>query len=91
MVAVFVLKRMCGLPSERAHATAISIMLPLTIVSVIIYLINGSVQWDGLIYVAPSLLAGSLVGAKVLGKINALWLNRIFSILMLAAAVWMII
>ena len=91
IVAVFALMAFTGYEQARAHATAISIMLPLTAVSALIYVCNSAVDWSALLYVAPSLTLGSLLGAKLTGKLSAKWLNRIFSALMLAAAIWMLL
>ncbi len=91
MVAVVALMALTGFPQARAHATAISIMLPLTAVSALIYACNSAVDWNAVLYVAPSLTLGGILGAKLTGKIPEKWLNRIFSVLMLAAAVWMLV
>ena len=90
MVAVFALERYCGLEPEHAHATALAVMLPLSVVSIIVYLFGNKVEWGSLPFVAPALLIGSFLGAKLLGRLNAIWLNRIFSALMLAAALRML-
>ena len=91
MVAVFALRSFAGCEQARAHATAISIMLPLTAVSALVYVCNSAVDWSALLYVAPALTLGSILGARLTGKLSAKWLNRIFSALMLAAAVWMLL
>ena len=91
MVAVAALKLICGYDEAEAHACAISIMLPLTVVSAAIYIMRGNVDYGALLYVAPALTAGAFIGALLTGKLNARWLNRIFCALMLFAAVWMLI
>lgn len=91
MIAVFALTRFSNYEQARAHATAISIILPLTAVSAAIYSLNSAVSWEALLYVAPPLALGSFLGARLTGKLSAKWLNRIFSFLMLFAAVWMLV
>ena len=90
MVAVLTLNKLCKMPAQKAHATGICIMLPLTVVSIAVYLFNNAIQWDMLPWTTPAFFIGGLLGAKLLGKLSKLWLNRIFSILMLVAALWMI-
>ena len=90
MVAVLTLNKLCKMPAQKAHATAICIMLPLTVVSIAVYLFNNAIKWDMLPWTTPAFFIGGLLGAKLLGKLSKLWLNRIFSILMLVAALWMI-
>ncbi|MEG1548407.1 MAG: sulfite exporter TauE/SafE family protein [Clostridia bacterium] len=91
MVAVIALKDMCAFPAEKAHASAISIMLPLTAISGAMYAMQGNVDYRALLFVAPALTLGGFVGAKLVGRLKRLWLNRIFSALMVASAIWMLI
>ena len=87
MLAVVVLERMSKLKSSEAHATALLIMLPLSIVSIIVYLIRGAIQFDFVPIVTLGVLPGSFLGAKLLGKMRSVWIDRLFSLLMLAAGV----
>ena len=87
MLAVVVVERMSKLKSSEAHATALLIMLPLSIVSIIVYLIRGAIQFDFVPIVTLGVLPGSFLGAKLLGKMRSVWIDRLFSLLMLAAGV----
>ena len=89
MVAVAALKKFCKMDTKCAHATAISVMLPLTFVSGLVYALNNAVEWEVLLYVAPPLFVGGILGAKLTGRLKSVWLNRIFGALMIAAGVWM--
>ncbi len=85
MIAVYALRKKEKLTRDKAHATALVVMLPLSIVSICVYFFLGHVDWQVVPFVAIGLLPGSLLGAKLLGKISTKWLRRIFSISMLAA------
>ncbi len=85
MLGVVVLERMQGLSREKAHATALIVMLPLSIVSIIVYLLRGTLEWNIAPWVALGLVPGSFLGAKLLGRLKGVWINRLFCILMLAA------
>jgi len=87
-VAVLALER-AGLTPRQAHATAISIMLPLSAASGIVYAAGGGVDWHALLWVAPALTAGSWAGAKLTGRVKSKTLKLIFGIVMLAAGGWM--
>lgn len=87
-VAVLALEK-AGLTPRQAHATAISIMLPLSLASSIIYAMGGGVDWHVLPWVAPALTVGSALGAKLTGKIQGKTLKLIFGTVMLAAGAWM--
>lgn len=90
LLAVPTLKRFGGLEQQQAHATALLAMLPLSLVSIVIYLLRTPFDWHNIPFVAIGVLPGSLIGAKLLGKLSGKWLNRIFCILMLAAGIRML-
>ena len=87
-VAVLALEK-AGLNPRQAHATAISIMLPLSAASGVVYTLGGGVDWRALLWVAPALTVGSAVGARLTGKMQGKTLKLVFGIVMLAAGGWM--
>ena len=91
MLAVVVLERLCQLESEKAHATALMVMLPLSIVSLFVYFLRGSLSFDVVPAVALGMLPGSYLGAKLLGKLRSVWIDRLFSLLMLAAGIRLVL
>ena len=91
VAAVIALEKLCDLPPQRAHATAIGIVAPLCAVSSVIYLAGGRMDWAPMPYVTPTLFLGSFFGAKFLGKLRGVWINRIFSALMFAAGLGMVL
>lgn len=80
-----VLERLQGLTTERAHATALMVMLPLTVISITVYLLRGSIEWGNVPWVALGMLPGSFIGAKLLGRLKSIWIDRVFCLLMLIA------
>ncbi len=86
MLAVPLLKK-AGLRQTHAHATSISIILPLSLVSACLYLALGSVKLAAAWPFMPAGIAGALVGAWLLPKIPTHWLRRIFGVFLLWAGV----
>lgn len=77
MVAVPLLER-GGVEANRAHATSVAIMLPLSAVSAAFYLWDGKVTFaDALPYI-PGGIVGSIVGVLLLRKVRPELLRRIF-------------
>ncbi len=72
-----------------AHATAIAIILPLSIVSAFIYKNNVVTNWNIIIYVSLGGIIGGYIGSKLLNKISPKWLHRIFGIFMIITGVRM--
>jgi len=91
MLCVPTLSYIVGLSEKKSHATTILIMLPLSIASFIIYLINGYMQFDLLWTTGLGFVVGGLVGAYLLKKINNNILKIIFSIIILAGAIWLLL
>ncbi len=89
MLAVPALKY-SGLSGKEAHENAVAVILPLTLLSAILYIINGKVALsDALIYI-PGGLIGALIGTFLMKKISNVWLTRIFGGFMIFAGVRML-
>jgi len=76
---------------HKAHATAISIILPLTLISAFFYVMNNYTDWWLTIKVTLGGIVGGYIGAKLLGKCPANLLRKLFAAFMVVAAVRMIL
>ena len=90
-IVVPCMEKFLDVNTHKAHATAIAIILPLSIISIFVYMKNIDIQWKEAALVSLGGLAGGYAGAKFLGKTSGKWLHRIFGICMLAAAVRLIL
>ena len=70
---------------QKAHATAILIILPLSLLSGIIYATYVNVNMTILYSVGGGVIAGGVLGAFALSKFSSKWLIIIFSVLMAIA------
>lgn len=77
--------------NHEAHATALAVILPISVISSIIYYRNGIYAWDIIYKVALGGIMGSVLGSMLLGKLSSHWLRKIFSVFMILAAIRMII
>jgi len=75
---------------HKAHATAISIILPLTIISTFFYFKNNYVDWNITWKVIIGGIAGGYVGAKLLNICPENILRKIFAGFMIFAAIRML-
>ncbi len=71
---------------HKAHATAISIILPLTVVSACLYVSNNLVNWEITLPVMLGGMAGGYLGAKLLNICPANVLRKIFAVFMILAS-----
>ncbi len=76
--------------TKTAHATAIAIMLPITVVSLIVALVVNGIDIVQSIPIVLGVFVGGIIGSYLLNKLKAQWVTIIFSIIMLAAGVKML-
>ncbi|MBQ8588106.1 MAG: sulfite exporter TauE/SafE family protein [Clostridia bacterium] len=91
MVVVPCLENKFDVEPQKAHATAIAVILPLTLVSIIRYMSFSNVEPKLLFTACAGGALGSFAGAKLLKRFSSKVLKRIFGIFILAAAVRMVI
>ena len=80
-----------GIEDYKAHATAISIILPLSIISTLIYFKNNIIRFDIVAVVVLGGVFGSFIGAKFLKKIPTQILRKVFGFIIIITALRMII
>lgn len=90
MIVVPMLAFLVGLESKKAHATALIIILPVSIVSGLMYAVFGNFRLDIGIPVTVGVVAGGAAGAFLLKKLPPKWVVLIFAAVMLAAGVKML-
>lgn len=89
-IAVPAMVLLLGAEEHKAHASAIAIILPLTIVSAYFYISNGFVNWSITIKVMLGGMLGGYIGARLLSKCPPNLLRKIFALFMIIAALRML-
>ncbi len=89
MIAVPLLKG-TGLSEKEAHATAILLILPVSVLSFIVYATGGYFEGGVAIPTAVGVLFGGLIGAKLLQKLPVKWVGVAFALLQAFAGVWLL-
>lgn len=74
------------LEEKKAHATAIALILPLTILSAFIYIPKTEVPWKMVIFLIAGGLLGGYLGASLLNRLSGKIIHIVFGIFMLIAA-----
>lgn len=90
MLVVPILSYLYGLSAKKSHATAIMIILPLCMVSAVVYAIKGSYDYSIFPATIVGVVAGGIAGALLLKKANNVALRYVFYFLMLLAGLKMI-
>ncbi len=89
-IAVPALVFILGLDQHKAHATAISIIFPLSLISSFLYFRHGVLNLKIAGIVALGGIIGSYIGAKNLKKVPNNILRKTFGVFMIIAAIRMI-
>lgn len=90
-IAVPSMVLLLGAEEHKAHATAIAIILPLTIVSAFMYISGKFIDWPLTLNVTFGGVIGGYLGARLLSKCPTNLLRKIFGAFMIIAAVRMIL
>ena len=83
MVLVPLLTARCGLDQRRAFATSVAVILPLCVLSSVIYLFRGALDLTPALPYLAGGLAGGFLGGRLFQKLNMDWLRRAFALLIL--------
>lgn len=83
MILVPLLVRRCGLSQRKAFATSVAVILPLCILSSVIYTLRGGMDWSAALPYLTGGLIGGWVGGRVFKRVNMVWLRRAFALLIL--------
>lgn len=89
MLCVPLLSGPLGEPTKTAHATAMLIILPISVASAITYVSGGIFDLSLCLKVGIGVLAGGIIGAVLLKKLNSTVVAIVFAIVMAAAGVRM--
>jgi len=76
--------------THKAHATTVAVILPLSVLSAVVYTYGVDIDWRAVLWVSVGGIAGGLVGAKLLSRLAGKWLNILFGLFLAAGAVRML-
>ena len=77
--------------TKVAHATAILIILPISLVSGVIYALKGAFNFDIFLPCLIGTVVGGVLGTFILSKLKSDIITAIFSVVMIVAGVIMIV
>lgn len=80
-----------GVEEKQSHVMSLAVIFPIAIVSAFLYSSGGYVELGKTLWVSGGAAVGGIVGALFLKNIKTKWLNRLFTLLMLASGIWMLL
>ena len=91
MICVPLLQNIIKLPEKKSHATTLLIMLPLSISSLVVYLLHGNLPLIDAVQIGSGFVIGGIIGACILKKISNKWLGYVFSIIIIIGGLKMLL
>lgn len=83
MILVPLLTRWAGLEDKKAFATSISIIAPLCVVSIVVYCIQGNMDFMQALPYLIGGFVGGLIGGKLFKKVPAKFLHRALGLIII--------
>lgn len=83
MLLVPLLTEKCHLEQQKAFASSVAIIFPISFVSATIYLFRGELSLQTAFPYLLGGLFGGFCGGKLFQKLNMRWLKRLFALFML--------
>lgn len=87
MIAVPILENLKKIENKKAHATAIAVIFPLSVISAIIYSANFELDWVIIAVLSATVTIGGIFGSIFLKKLSGKVIRVIFASLMLVAGI----
>lgn len=91
MVVVPLLNKLFKLEQKKAQATALFVILPISLISTIVYMCFNSINFATGWPVMLGIVAGGIIGATLLNKLNNNVVKGIFIFFMLLGGIGMLI
>ena len=91
MLCVPLLEKALKTETKKAHATAIMIILPISIASGVAYIFNGYADWGATAVSSIGVTAGGALGALLLSKLKSVWVGIVFAVLMIVAGLKLLV
>lgn len=91
MVVVPLLTKMFKMEQKKAQATALFVILPISLVSTIIYMVYNSIDFASGWQVIVGIILGGIIGANLLSKLQNKVVKGIFIVFILVGGLSMLI
>lgn len=91
MICVPILEKVLKIESKKSHATALAVMLPIALFSIIVYVLRVPLDWQMFGTVGAGFVVGGAAGALLLKKLSGKIVRITFILVVLAAGIKLLI
>ncbi len=93
IIIVFIVSKLFNAQGDKnaAFATALCVMLPVSLLSVALYSARGDMNMSGFgVFILPAIIGGA-IGGFLLGKLKAVFVKRLFAALVVISGILLIV
>jgi len=80
-----------GLTQHKAHGTSLAVIVPIAIISAVVYALRGNMNWVLVAEIGSASVAGSIIGAKLMMKVPAPRLRQLFGVYTIAIGIFLLV
>lgn len=80
-----------GFGPHRAHATSVAAIVAAAAAGLSPFAAGGDVEWQAIPILFAGGALGAVAGARLLGRVSAVWLTRAFVVLLLISAARLVV
>ena len=91
IILVPIMTGLLWLDQHKAHGTSLIIIIPIAIVSTVVYAQRGDIDWVLTVTIGSGSVLGAVAGAKLMMKIPAIRLRQMFGIYTIIVAVLLLV
>jgi hypothetical protein len=91
IILVPMMVALLGLTQHKAHGTSLAVIVPIAIISVLVYALRGNMNWVLVAEIGSASVAGSIIGAKLMMKVPAHRLRQLFGIYTIAIGIFLLV
>ena len=80
-----------GLTQHEAHGTSLAIIIPVAVVSAVVYALRSNIDWILVATIGSSSVVGTIIGAKLMMKVPAYRLRQLFGAYAIAIGILLLV
>jgi uncharacterized membrane protein YfcA len=80
-----------GLTQHKAHGTSLAVIIPIAIISTIVYALRHQVDWVLVAAIGSASVVGAIIGSKLMMKVPAHRLRQLFGVYTIAIGIFLLV
>jgi len=80
-----------GLTQHEAHGTSLAVIIPVAMISAIVYALRGNMDWVLVAEIGSASIVGTIIGAKLMMKVPAFRLRQLFGAYAIAIGILLLV